>query len=179
MGSSTAQAAYAFQQGANFVDYLINVQHTCVQQASEHTICQGAGNIDFTPRNDVLVEIDGAYHFNMTTSDMVSGANALIRRINPTPPSTILFGDGGSATTIFGPGTGTIPILASGTVPGGFNYRLEYSTSIHFTRGQPATSTADGYIHFRVTEVPEPAALGPLAIALLLVRQRRTSVRAT
>lgn len=172
LGSSLTQADYAFQLGANFIDYFINVRHTCVQVAAEHTDCRSGGNISFTPRTDVFVEIDGTFHYQMTTDSMVSSAGANIRRINPTPPSTILFGDGGSATTIFNPGTGTIELEASGTVPGGFHYRLDYSTSIAYARGQPTTSMANGYIHFRVTEVPEPAALGPLALAVLLLRRR-------
>ena len=173
LGSSSSQASYAFQIGANFVDYLISVQQSCVQVAAEHTDCRNGGTIDFTPRNDVLVEIDGAYHYNMTTSTMTSGAGANLRRINPNPPSTILFGDGGSASTIFSPGSGTISLLASGTVPGGFNYRLDYSTRISYLSGQPTTSTANGYIHFRVTEVPEPSALGLLALGAVLPRRRR------
>ena len=179
LGPSTSHASYAFQLGSNFVDYLINIQHTCVQAAAEHTDCRSSGTIDFTPRADVLIEIDGAYHYNMTTDSMLSGASANVRRINATPPSTILFGDGGSAITIFNPGTGTIPLLASGTVPAGFHYRLVYTTQIRFNRGQPTTSTANGFIHFRVTEVPEPAALGPLGFAVLLIRKRRTRQHAS
>ena len=38
LGSSTALAYYTFQQGANYVDYLIHVQHSCTQVAAEHTI---------------------------------------------------------------------------------------------------------------------------------------------
>lgn len=37
MGLSTSQADYAFTLGADYVDYLINIQHNCVQQTDNST----------------------------------------------------------------------------------------------------------------------------------------------
>ena len=172
MGLSTSTAEYAFQLGANFVDYLITMQHNCVQQVNNGTFCRTEGFIDFIPRTDVFLAIDGFYNYNMTTNPMSSSAAARVYRIGS--PSVILFGTGGSASTTFNPASGTIPLSASGLLPAGSHYQLFYTSRISFLGGANVAATANGQIHFRVTEVPEPVALVPLAFAaLLLCRPRR------
>lgn len=165
MGMSTSQAEFAFQLGANYVDYLITVQHHCVQQIDNHTVCRSEGSIEFIPRDDVYLEIDGHYDYHMTTDPMAAGAGARVDRIGT--PTVYLFGDGGTALTGVGPASGTIDLSAEGLLPAGAHYRLVYISRISFLGGVPTTATGSGQIHFRVTEVPEPAALGPLALAAL------------
>ncbi len=170
MGLSTSQADYAFTLGANYVDYLITIQHTCVQQTSNDTFCRSEGSVDFMPRTDVLLTIEGNYNYNMTTDPMSASAGATVYRIGT--PTTIVFGDGGTVFTSFGPSVGTIPLSAGGLLTAGSHYQLFYKTRISFFGGVPTTATGSGQIRFRVTEVPEPAAIGLLALALVLIRKR-------
>ena len=114
LGSSSSTGNYAFQLGANYVDYLITMQHNCVQQIDNHTRCRTAGSIEFTPRTDVFVSIDGAYHYNMTTAPMRSGAGATVLRVGS--PTTVVFGDGGARNALFSPASGTIALSASGAL---------------------------------------------------------------
>lgn len=173
MGSSTSQASYAFQLGSDFVDYFITSQHHCVQQIDNSTRCRTQGSFVFTPRTEVLVTAEAFYNYHMPTDPMIAGAGVSVLNLDmPSGQQTVL-GDGNTIQSFFGPATGTIPLSASGILQPGFRYRMSYSAIIFFLGGQPSTATGDAMFHLRVTEIPEPAALGPLALGALLVRARR------
>lgn len=166
------QTTYAFQLGANFVDYLITTQHHCVQQTNNGTACRTLGNFVFTPRTEVLVTAEGFYNYHMPTDPMIAGAGMSVLNLNMPIGQQAVFTGGGSVQTIFNPATGTIPISASGILQPGFQYRLSYNAQVFFLGGQPAISNGNGQIHLRVTEVPEPAAIGMLALGAVLLRRR-------
>lgn len=173
MDLSTSQADYAFQLGANFVDYFITIQHHCVQETNDDKRCRSSGSIDFTPRTDVFVTIDGSFNYQLPTNFMTAGAGARVQRPDLPINQQILFGAGGSVTSGLNPPVGSIPLVASGLVPAGHHYFLFYTAQTQYFSGAAVTANSNAVIRFRLTEVPDPAALGPLAIGALLLRRRR------
>lgn len=185
--SSIAYSAFNFSWDDTSGNFYVKGSHNCVAQnprpypgATGLEQCVSEGGIYFTPSTDLLLTVDAAYDYNL------AGPNLFTRTLfqvipvydDPQEPVEYVFVAGPHADTFTGyPATGTLHVNGQAIVPAGRTYLLSYSQYMSAYGNTGAVGTGNGYIHFTFAPVPEPAALVPLAIAVIASRQTRRSRR--
>lgn len=107
-------------------------------------------------------------------SDPVGVSSGLSARLSS--PNQTLFSLGSSdSTDLTGPHGGTIAINAPSVIlPAGRQATIQYSMNINFFSGSEVglLASGDGAVHLTMVALPEPAALGPLSFAALVLFRR-------
>jgi hypothetical protein len=172
-GPSSAATSYNFGWNDTFGDFLIQATHRAVATDASVLRTLSSGAINVTAQSDLLFNLEAQWTYYLPISFMLAGTGFDV--IDSDQPSNRLFAQQQSIDTALGaPLSGTLQLSGSAILPGGHTYTLSYGMELDVFHESGATATADGYIHFTLSEVPEPAALVPLALsALLLVRKRR------
>ena len=178
LGPSLSTAQYAFNIGQTVADYVVNVQHRCVNHMNgnfrANPRCQSFGRIILTPSVDVLLSADLGFVYSLPSDPMSVGISFLVLLSNPTQ-GLIQEGDG-ILTGQPGGQSGTFALNdLSAVLPAGREATIQYSfhTTYQPNSGLGLLATGDGTVHLKMVAIPEPAALGPLAFAALLIRNRR------
>jgi len=117
--------------------------------------------------------VDAQWQFQMAGGDRISRMAIKAGQVADVP--AILDHDYSSSTVFGGPHTATWTVQDSVLLPAGQEYFLRSIFQFRNFSGSPtAMSVGNGYANFTLTTVPEPAALGQLAFAALLLRKRRS-----
>ncbi len=171
-GPTTALSTYNISWTTDNADFLIQGSHQAVGADPSLLQVGSEGGIYFTTTADLLLNVDAAYDYNLAGPHLFT---ELFTFLNTR--------DGGDWPAVFGtnrtadtftsyPSAGAfsmnyeIPLLA------GHQYLMGYSMRILAYNNTGAVGTGDGYIHFTLQEVPEPATFFTF-IPVALMRRRR------
>lgn len=176
---SRSSTAFQFSWTDNYGDFLIDGSQRAVGQnpppypgASGFETCASEGGIYFTAYADLLFTLDAAYSYRFAGPAVLAELNFGLA--DDGPPKLSYINEAREADSYtFSPPSGTLSIQDQVLLPGGRTYRLSYQQFLRAQGLTGATADGSGYIHFTLSEIPEPAAFFPLALAALALRRRR------
>lgn len=178
LGPSFSTAQYAFNIGQTIADYVVNVQHRCVNHQNgafpANPNCSSFGRIRLIPSVDVLLTADMNFSYFLPSDPVSVGIGFNVALLEPSQ-SLLQTGDFDS-TDLSGPHGGTLALNGLSVVlPAGRLASVQYTlrTTYHNGSAFGLLATGDGIVHLTMTALPEPAALGSLVLAALLFRKRR------
>jgi len=172
---SVSSASYAIAILNASADYVIQVQHSCVQTNFNQPTCSSSGRIDLTPRFDVLVTMAMDYTHTLPTDPtrmdfwLISGL---------TDTGDPIYGDGrNDSTDLAGPHSGSRSFTGSFILPANQTSTIQYLFRVMYFGGAAngVAATGDGSLHMTMTALPEPGTLGLMVLAFIPLarRQRR------
>ena len=169
---STVSTQYDFEIMESLAEYNIQTQLNCVSVDGSRPDCKAAGTLNITPRIDVWVQASGSYAYSLPTDPSTADASF---RVFSYASSTFLFSSGGADDSILsGPHSGVFNINTGGLISAGTPIQISYVfRTTFFTGAANVAAASSGDLHFTMTPVPEPAALGLLTLAALAIRGRR------
>ncbi len=173
VGDSHAQSVYSFNWNDTAGDFLIQASQLAAD-AEPFLLTTSSSNIFTIHTNqDLLFSYDMACDYNLPI-DFMQVVCAL-GVVDNTPPN-----DGYVDAYVVDdtysdwPASGAFRQTGQVILPAGREYGIAYLMRL-MVDGPPSPgfATVDGYVHFTLSEVPEPAALFPLALAAMLLRRSR------
>lgn len=170
---SASSASYAIAIANASAQYLIHVQHSCVQTNFNRPFCVSEGRITLTPRFDVLVDVAIAYAYTMPSDpmDIDFGVFAFLP-VSDTPVYGNFLYD---TTDLVGPHSGNQSFTGSFILPANQTAEVSYLFRTRYSSGSAngLTALGDGNLHMTMTALPEPGTLGLLALAAGPLARRR------
>jgi hypothetical protein len=203
LGKSTVQTAYVFSW-SNFGSFLIQATHQNQDTSGEILRVLPDGQIYFTPQEDVSFSVSGTYAYNLPAYGMACDFSLAI---NDTQSQHFYYADGRSMSTYQpvvkvqktafsvsprqvkstfatgcyegAPVSGTLSLQGSGVLPAGGSYRFHSNMLLETTGSSRQFATGSGTVNFSFQPVPEPATVGLLGFAALMLARRRGHERVT
>jgi len=168
--NSIAQAAYQYNWDL-LTGYFNNTAH--VEAQGGPFFLAGVDNlVRVTTTTDVLLSIDAEWDFHLGGGDRSS---YFFVQVGKSGSPLLMNYNYGSSPIFGGPASATWTVHDSVVLPAGSEYFFRCIFRFDSFTGSPTVlSTGTGFANFTLTTVPEPAALGPLAFAALLLRKRRS-----
>jgi hypothetical protein len=173
--SSTATTTYSFAWNDTFGDFLVEVTHRAADVDPLRLTSGSSGFIYLTAMTDLLFIADAEYSYSLPVDPMYTAFAFTV--YDAQPPNLAVFNGGGHYdTSVYGaPASGTFPANGQAILSAGHTWVIAYQMEVNAYYGYSGQiAQGDGYLHFTLSEVPEPAALFPLALGALLLCQRRT-----
>jgi len=173
-GNSSASTTYNVTWDDRFGDFLVEVTHRAadVDPASLRSISDGL--IYVTANTDLLISINGIYSYSLPVDPMEAEFDMTV--FDPSPPydSPIGFANLYNTSVDGAPASGSFPIGGQAILPAGHTWLIRYTMELFTYYGYSGQiASGDGYLHFTLQAVPEPAALGLLALGGAMIRRRR------
>jgi len=174
-GPSTARTAFDLSWGSDSGDFLIEASHRAFDIDSGVLRSLSYGGIYITGSTDLLITIDGNYSYSLPVYPMYTVFTAGVSDIQP--PHDSPWGEGYSYDTVNGaPASGTFSMSGQAVLPAGHTWSISYSMYVETYYGATGQIAAgDGYVHFTLSEVPEPAAFLLVALGAPLIWRRHTN----
>jgi len=156
---------------------VIQPEHFCEKTATVRPRCLTTGILFLTPTVDVMLTASGSYTYHLGGDPVgFSGGISGSDYTNGTF-QFLLFSDSQSVNSFQHPSNATLNFSTGGLLLAGRRYRIEYQfISSAYGMSPPIGSVVSGQGGIVITAhpVPEPAAIGSLALAgIALVRKRR------
>jgi hypothetical protein len=173
VGSSTANTTYAISWNDTFGDFLVQTTHRAADVDPLHMRSISAGSIYVTAMSDLLFTADAAYSYILPVDPMYTAFAFTV--YDAQPPNLAVFNGGGFYDTIHGsPASGNFPVSGQAILAAGHTWVIAYQMEVNAYYGYSGQiALGDGYLHFTLQAVPEPATLVPLAVGALIARRRR------
>jgi len=169
--NSMAQAAYQFNWSLATGHFRIDAD-LASEGGNGLPFCGTDNRVNFTVTQDTLLSIDSDWTYQFNGGIRTSVIRFFVGHA-ATGNSFWIRGDVGD-TVAGDPPTDTFHISDSVLLTPG-SYFVRSLMDLRAVGGSPnSVSTAHGFADITLTTVPEPAALGPLAFAALLLRKRRS-----
>lgn len=131
-----------------------------------------SGNITLTTTSAYRLDIDALYSFRLLGGDRQAMLSLSIG--DGTAQQMIYIATYISAPITGDPAIGSFAIQESFQLETGHTYGFNYTMSIDSYSGSPSVlATGDGYMHFTLTPIPEPACAALLALGLPWFLRRR------
>ena len=179
IGNSTAGTYLNVVIDDHHVVLVVEPDQYCIRETMHQSRCTASGEVIISPTQDVTVAFTGSYTYQLVGDPTSMGASISISKILPSGGQSII-GQGYSRESIFGPLSGTLLFNRSAVLPAGSQYRITYqfiSDAADPTLPVGGNVTGSGAFQIDVHPVPEPAALGALSAAVLLLHRRRGNHR--
>lgn len=172
-GASQAYADFDFSWNDTAGDFLLQVSHRAADVDPSILRALSQGYIYITTNADTLFAYDANYSYSLPVVPMRVIFEMGVADVLPPYDSPIGYANYYD-TWDGAPASGSFPESGQVTLPAGHTWTLVYNMFVEADYGNSGQiASADGYLHFTLTEVPEPATLFPLALAAMLLRQRR------
>lgn len=177
IGNSTSQTYLNVTINDHDLIMVIEPDQFCVREAIHQSRCTASGTVIIAPTQDVTAAFTGSYTYQLVGDPTSMGASISISRILPSGGQVIV-GTGYSRESIFGPLSATLLFNRSAVLTAGSQYRITYqfiSDAADPTLPIGSHVTGTGAFQINVRPVPEPATVGSLAFAALMIQRRRPS----
>lgn len=177
--ASFATASFNFSWNDSSGSFLIDGSHRCVAQnpppypgAVGSELCGASAGIYFTTTADLLMSVDAAFDYNLAGPNLFSRIDFSVYPESSVDPVDPVFVSGAHDDTYTHyPASGTLRITGQAIVPAGQTYIFNFQQLMIAKHNTGAIATGDGYLHFTLQEVPEPAMLFPLALGAMFLRR--------
>lgn len=178
LGPSLSTAQYAFNIGETVADYVVNMQHRCVNHlngdVTANPRCITFGRIILTPSVDVLLTAAIDYSYFLPTDPV--GVSLGVTASLLAPFQSLMVMTHSDNTTLAGPHAGSYANNGSAILPAGRTASIQYTMEFFYLSGSGIglLGTGDGAVHLNMVAIPEPSALAPVSFAaMLMLRGRR------
>jgi len=169
--NSSATAAFAFNWSLATGHFRIDAD-LASEGGNGGPFCGTDNRVNFQITQDTLLSIDSEWTYQFNGGIRRSEIRFFVR---DTVSGALLFTTGDVGDTVAGdPPTDTFHVGGSILLTPG-SYFVRSLMEVSAVGGSPnSVSTAHGFADITLTTVPEPAALGPLAFAAIMLRKRRS-----
>lgn len=184
--ASSATASFNFSWNDSSGDFLLDGSLRCVAQnlppfpgATGDESCGANGGIYFTTTADLLMTVDAAFDYNLAGPNLFALIDFNVYPESTNKPKDPIFVSGvHDDTYTHYPAAGTLRITGQAIVPAGQTYIFGFRQYLSADRNTGAIATGDGYLHFTLQTIPEPATSALLILGtLLLSRSQRHRCR--
>jgi hypothetical protein len=174
LGKSTVQTAYDFSW-SNFGSFLVQANHQNQDTSGEILRVLSDGKVFFSPAEDVSFNVSATYSYSLPAWGMACDLYLGVRQAHL---PNYYYSGSRSVSTYEGAQSGTLSLQGSGVLPAGGTYELDYNLRMDSTGSSGQFGTASGSVNFSFRPVPEPATVGLLGFAALMLARRRGRARA-
>ncbi|MBI5764651.1 MAG: hypothetical protein HZA51_14140 [Planctomycetes bacterium] len=174
--ASSATASFDFSWNDSSGDFLIDGSLRCVAQnlppypgAIGSELCAASAGIYFTTTADLLMSVDAAFDYNLAGPNLFAFIDFNVYPVTTNKPVDPIFASSmHDDTYTHYPAAGTLRITGQAIVPAGQTYLFSLSQILIADRNTGAIAMGDGYYHFTLQTIPEPATSALLILATLL-----------
>lgn len=174
IGNSSSQTYLNIVIDDHHLVMVVQPDQYCIRESTHQSLCLSSGTVIIAPTQDVTVAFTGSYTYQLVGDPTSMGASISISKILPSGGQVII-GQGITRNSLFGPLSGNQNFSGSAVLPAGSQYRVRYqfiSDAADPTLPIGSHVTGSGAFQINVHPVPEPATVGSLAFATLLLRKR-------
>lgn len=172
-GASSARTNFDFTWNDSAGDFLIQASQRAADVDPLGLTSNSSGWINVSADQDLLITAQGAYDYTLPAWGM--GVAFFLGVYEDIPPydAPLNFGDAFSTYSNPWPASGVITGSGQAILQAGHTWTIQYWIQVDSSGTTGTAATGDGYLHFTLQEVPEPATLFPLALAAMLLRRSR------